>query len=113
MTSALDQSCTLAKARVEAARALFRDALADTRDRLQPDRLKADAAHAASKSVDNAKAAARESIDRHPVLIWSILGLIALWIFRRPGWAALSGAGTAVQRLWHKYVSRSSTDERE
>jgi hypothetical protein len=89
-----DSDLIAARDRSLAARAQFQAALNATFERLSPARLKEDAAHAASHRIDEAKAAMRQSIQRHPVALWSAVAVCAAFIFRRP-LRALARAG------WH------------
>lgn len=99
---------TLARERAEAARANCRTAIDDVLGWLSPDRLKAEAAMAATQQIDEAKAALRRQIGNHPLIAWSALAAVAglaTYILRRP-LAALARSVVEAGRTIHHRIDR-------
>jgi hypothetical protein len=106
-----DPSLQQAQDRAHAARAEFQAALEGALNWFTPDRLKAEAAIAATQQIDEAKAALRRSVTRHPLATWSALALTATiltYVLRRP-FAALTRVGKdSVHALRNRFVQRKN-----
>ncbi|HTH29679.1 MAG TPA: hypothetical protein VL918_14590 [Sphingobium sp.] len=88
-----------ARERAHAARADFQAALTQAADRFAPARLKEDAALAASQSIDGAKEALRQQVQRHPVILSVLAGAFALLVLWRPVKALTRAGRKSVQAL--------------
>lgn len=88
-----------ARDRALAARADFQAALTQAADRFAPSRLKEDAAMAASQGIDGAKEALRQQVQRHPVLLSALAGILALLVLWRPVRALTRAGRKSVQAL--------------
>ena len=110
--TAQDPDLIAARDRALAARAGFQTALNATLERFAPARLKEDAANAASHSIDEAKEAVRRSIQRHPVVLWSVIGAVAAYILRRP-LRALARAGWNSTEPLRDYLGRWRQSDEE
>lgn len=86
-----------ARDRAHAARADFQSALTHAVDRFAPARLKEDAAMAASQGIDEAKEALRRSAQRHPVILTTLAGALAILILWRPIKALLRAGRSSTQ----------------
>ncbi|HWJ71430.1 MAG TPA: hypothetical protein VNS79_15405 [Sphingobium sp.] len=100
-----------ARERADDARLRFAVALQSTRDRVMPDRLKADARNLASSKAHDAKQSLRQSIRRHPLLsAAAVLGGLALMFWAPARYLALFGA-RASQLIWmNRNLWKSSHD---
>lgn len=86
--------------RADLARRRFNAALNGTRNRLAPDRLKAEALVVAGDKLDEAKRAARQSLRRHPFLaVSATLGGLAIMFWAPARHLALFGT-RASQLIW-------------
>lgn len=93
-----------ARQRANEARAQFSVALANLRDRISPDRIKDDAAQAASEKIQRAKDNARATVQRHPFIAaaTTIAGL-ALFFWRPARSMMIYGARGA----WFVWLNRA------
>jgi hypothetical protein len=82
--SVRDADLQAARERAHAARTHFQAALGQVADRFAPARLKEDAAMAASHSIDEAKDALRRTAQRHPLILSTVIGALAVLILWRP-----------------------------
>lgn len=97
-----------AEERSRAARVELRAAFGAATDWFSPHRLKAEAAMAATQQIDEAKAALRRSVTRHPLKTWSVFALVAsllTFALRRPV-AALAHTGFDAIRSLRKRIER-------
>lgn len=105
-----DDSLGEARQRAVAARATFRAAVGDALDWMKPDRLKAEVALVATQQMDEAKAAMRRQVHRHPLAAWSGLAVVAAlltYMLRRPA-AALARSGANAARALHHRITRKA-----
>lgn len=106
-----DQRVIKARERATIARLRFTNSLQSTQRRLSPSRLKVDAKVAVSDRLDKARADARQTIRRHPILTASgVAGLLTVLFWRPARVTALFGM-RAAQLVWlNRRLWRGSND---
>lgn len=98
-----------ARRRVVVARSQFRIAVQDAVGLVSPSRLKAEAAHAANRQIQDAKAALGRSVKRNPAISWTVagvLGLIITYLLRRPAVALARRAADTLCVLRNRLTRR-------
>ncbi|HEX7819031.1 MAG TPA: hypothetical protein VF463_00285 [Sphingobium sp.] len=105
-----EPSLQQAELRASAARRELRAAAGDAFAWLTPNRLKAEAAMAAAEQIDEAKAALRRSVTRHPLATWSAFTLITavtVYALRRPALALTRTGIDAIRALRQRIARRT------
>lgn len=87
-----------------AARHHFRASWSILLGRLNPQRLREDAAVAATQQLDGARQALRRSVARHPVLLWSLAATLLALFFWKP-------ANTVARRLRVRWAQWRQHDD--
>ncbi len=98
-----------ANARAEAARARFRGALAFTRNRASPARIKQDVVDGAKARIGKVERDVQTSVRRHPVAISSALAAMLALLFRKPLSAAAGKAWREAKGLKQRLERKTST----
>ncbi|MET0362740.1 MAG: hypothetical protein ABW048_13420 [Sphingobium sp.] len=98
-----------AKARAAIARSEFHAASSALSNWFNPGRLKAEASIAATQQIDEAKAALRRSVTRHPLASWSVAAALAAlfaWLLRRPARSLARTATRSARTLRRQFDKR-------
>lgn len=106
--SAKMQDVRAANARAEAARARFRGALALTRNRASPARIKQDVVDGAKVRIGKVEREVQTTVRRHPLAISSAFAAILALLFRKPLSAAAGKAWREAKGLKQRLERKTS-----
>lgn len=102
------ENLSVARDRAVASRVALRDAVHDAMERFAPQRLKEDAAVVATHQLDEAKAALRRTVKRHPVLLWSTVAIVLAFILRRPVGALVRQIAAAARAIRTRFADKDA-----